>query len=328
MALPSRHFSGAQKAAILLLALGNGPGTKVLQGFEAGELKRIIEGTSALGGIEKTDLELLINEFAERFARATSVVSDAAQVRSLLETAFPGGSLDNLLEGPKPEKRQPIWGSFKAGSETMLAEHLLDEHPQTVAYIISKLQGGLSAQVLMLLPRELRVSVTARLLKMRTVSEAASAIVEDCLREELLGQKDPGQEREAQKRVAALMNELNKPDAEAILAELAEALPDDAKAIKAMLFAFEDVSKLDQKARSTLFDKVGTEQVIPALRGTAADFKELVLSALGQRARRMAEAELSQGADEAGPDSIKARRAIVQTALALHASGDLALPEG
>jgi flagellar motor switch protein FliG len=321
-----RNFTGAQKAAVLLLALGEQLGPKLLQSFEAAELKKIIEGTTALGGIEKNDLEFLVNEFAERFARTTGLVSDPAKVRTLLEAAFPGGQLDTLLEGPRPAKREPIWASFKTGGESMLAEQLLDEHPQTVAYIISKLERGLSASVLILLPRELRVTVTGRLLKMGEVKERPAEIVEDCLREELLATKDPGQEREARARVAALMNELNKPDAEAILEGLSVALPDDAKAIKSMLFSFEDISKLDQKSRVALFDKVQTEQVIPALRGTSAEFKELVLSALGQRARRMAEAELSQGATEVGPDGLKARRAIVQMALSLAASGDFALP--
>ena len=321
-----KNFTGAQKAAVLLLALGNGPGAKVLQSFEASELKRVIDGTAELGSIEKNDLEFLIDEFADRFARTTGLASDPAQVRSLLETAFPGGALDNLLSGPAPPPRVPAWGSFKTGSENMLAEYLLDEHPQTAAFIVSKLEGGLPASVLVLLPRELRVSVAGRLLKMQETKQAAAEIVEDCLAADLFGTKDPGKEREARRRVAAIINELNKSDAEAILEGLSEALPEDVKAIKAMMFAFEDISKLDQKSRVTLCDKAGTEKFIPALRGMPPEFKELVLSAFGQRARRMAEAELAQGGDEATPESLKARKSIVQTALALAAQGDIALP--
>jgi flagellar motor switch protein FliG len=321
-----KNFTGAQKAAVLLLALGNGPGAKVLQSFEAPELKRIMDGTAGLGSIEKNELEFLVDEFADRFARTSGLAGDPDQVRGILEAAFPGGALDNILSGPAPARRLPVWGNFKPGSEQMLAEYLLDEHPQTVAYIVSNLEGGLTAAVLVLLPRELRVSVTGRLLKMRDVAEAASEIVEDCLSADLLGTKDPGKEREARKRVAAIINELNKPDAEAILEGLSELLPEDVKAIKAMMFAFEDISKLDQKSRVVLCDKAGTEKFIPALRGMPADFKELVLSSLGQRARRMAEAELAQGGDEATPEGLKARKSIAQTALALAAQGDIALP--
>ena len=112
-----------------------------------------------------------------------------------------------------------------------------------------------------------------------------------------------------------------------ILEGLKVARPSEAAALKKLLFSFEDIIKLDQKYRLILFDKVQTEQVMIALRGADAELKEIILSSLGARARRMIEAELNGAEGEVTKEVAAARRAIAETALRLASSGEISIEE-
>jgi flagellar motor switch protein FliG len=315
-----------EKVAILLLALGEPLGAKLLQNLDPADVRRIMDCAGSLEAIGRDDLERLIDEFSGHFAKSLGLNLDFQQVRNLAETAFPEGELERLLGQPRIVPREPVWSSFNAGSENMLVPYLLDEHPQTVAFVVSSLRSELAATCLAMLPRELRDSVTRRLLKLQPVREAASQILQDALQEDLLAKADSGQEEEGRKRLAALMNKMDRSQSTAILDSLMKSRPDEARELRKLIFAFEDIEQLSQPARLALFDKVQTERVIAALRGMPAEFKEAVLSSMGARARRMVEAELQGDTGQVTRDVIAARREIADLAIAMAARGELALP--
>ncbi len=110
-----------------------------------------------------------------------------------------------------------------------------------------------------------------------------------------------------------------------MLQSLAEVRPDDAKALKSLLFAFEDLADLPPSARTAIFDQVPIERLVLALKGTDAVFQAAILSALASRSRRMVEAELQSNGNAPARDIAEARRAIVATVLKMIAKGDIQL---
>jgi flagellar motor switch protein FliG len=112
-----------------------------------------------------------------------------------------------------------------------------------------------------------------------------------------------------------------------LLESLKKERPAEAAALRRMLFSFDDIPRLEQKYRLVLFDKVQTEQVMFALRGVDAELKEIVLSSLGARARRMIESELSNASIEVTKDVVAARQAIAAMALQLAGSGDIVIAD-
>lgn len=318
--------SGREKVAILLLALGKPLATKLLQGFDPAEVKAIMNSASALGQIEKNDLEVLVDDFAAQFARTLGLSTDFRQVRNLMEEAFAPDQLSSMLGDVPLAPGEPIWRKFQAGSENALVPYLLDEHPQTITFILSNLDPDLAARCLSMLPRGIRDSVAKRMLKLQAVSGASADILQDCMQQDLLAQSDAGAEEAGRSRVASIMNKLDREHSEAILESLMSSRPEDARKLRGMIFAFEDVAKLEQVHRLALFDKVATEQVIAALKGTDAPFKELVLSSMGARARRMVEAELQNDDGTASKEGLAARRAIADMAIAMANRGEIMLP--
>ena len=127
--------------------------------------------------------------------------------------------------------------------------------------------------------------------------------------------------------MATLLNKMEKEQVEVILDGLKAVRPLEAAALRRMLFSFDDILKLEQKYRLILFDKVQTEQVMLALRGTEGELKETILASLGARARRMIEAELNGAETDVTKEVGAARRSIAETALKLAANGEISIGE-
>jgi flagellar motor switch protein FliG len=132
--------SGRERVAILLLALGETLGTKLLQRFEAGDVKSILGSASSIGQVDRDDLEVLVDDFSAHFAKALGLGTDFDSMRSLVEQAFSPAELDSMLGSPPQIVQEPVWRKLDSGAENLLVPYLLDEHPQTVAFVLSKLE--------------------------------------------------------------------------------------------------------------------------------------------------------------------------------------------
>jgi flagellar motor switch protein FliG len=122
------------------------------------------------------------------------------------------------------------------------------------------------------------------------------------------------------------LNQFDKALADATISDLIAIAPEDAAPLRAMLFSFEDLPKLEQRPLSLVMERIQSDQVVLALRGADAALTEHVLSCLAGRARRMVEAELQGGAEAPARDVQAARRAIAEQALRLAAEGLITLP--
>jgi flagellar motor switch protein FliG len=316
----------ATKAAIILLALGGSFGSRLMKEFEADEIKQFATSAASLNEIDPVFLGKLVDEFSSEMNKPVLLQGGDHQTRAFLTEALPAEQVNKILGGGE-SPFAPIWQNFKAGSENTLVPYLLDEHPQTITFILTKLDIDLSARIVSMLPRELRDSVTRRLLKMQPVEVEPGKLVQLCLQADLLTQADNGLEKEGRARMATLLNKMDKDQVDMILEGLKAVRPDEAAALKKLLFSFGDIVKLDQKYRLILFDKVQTEQVMLALRGAEPELKEIILSSLGARARRMIEAELNGAEVEVTKEVAAARQAIAETALRLAASGEISIAE-
>lgn len=317
---------GREKVAILLLSLGNELGSRLLQKFDASDLKTIMGSTSALGAVDKDDLDLLVDDFAAQFAKALGLGTDFESMRSLVEQAFSPDELNSMLGGTPLQTVEPVWQRVTGNMENTLVPYLLDEHPQTVAFILSRVSPDVAARCLSILPGDFRLTVARRLLRLQPVKDRVSAIVESCLERDLLSGGDSDIEAEGRSRLADMLNKLERAESSAILEGVAISLPEEAAKLKRMVFSFEDLAKLSQPARLALFDKVDTEQVILALRGMEQGLKEAALSSLGARARRMVEAELANDTGQKTAESEKARSSIAALVLTMAQRGELELP--
>lgn len=323
---PGLPRGGRERVAILLLALGDKLGTQLLQKFDASEVKAIMGSAASIGRVEKQDLDLLVDDFAANFAKALGLGTDFDAVKGMMERAFSPNELSRMLGAQIMQAGEPVWRRFESGMENTLVPYLLDEHPQTIAFILSKLDPDFASRCLSVLPGDFRITVARRLLKVQSVEGAVQRIVEDVLEEDMLAKQDAGLEAEGRGRLAAMLNKLDRDKSGEILAGVAAWKPEEAAKLKRLIFSFEDLAKLSQEARLTLFDKLQTDQVVVALRGVEASLREVALASLGARARRMVEAELASDKGVRTKDGDVARSAIVARVLEMAQRGEIELP--
>lgn len=318
-----KQMSGIEKVAVVLLALDRSRATQLLQRFDQEDLDLITASTSDLGPVAPADLEALVDEFAEKLASGINFIGSAREVESLLAEVAQNQPLAMDFATPLIDS-EPVWKKVVDLKPELLSAYIQNEHPQIAALILSKLESSFAAKVVALVPPHQRSGLVCRMLGIKTVSPEAEEIVESVLNEDLVElTASAGEGPHA--GIADILNRLDKSQTDEILSVLGEMRPDDVRALKSMLFSFEELPALDPKTLSVLMDKVPIERVVLALNGTDAQFQSAVLSSLGTRARRMVEAELSSGVTPNPRDVHEARRAIVETVLQAASNGEIQL---
>jgi flagellar motor switch protein FliG len=324
------ELTSAQKAAAILVAIGKPAAGRLLKFFKQDELKALIEGARKLKTIPQQELEKIVAEFEDEFAEGAGLLDSADTMDTLLNETLSTDEMDALLGRQHSAvvfEEVPPWEVIEAAEAEEVAAFLSGEHPQTAAYVVSNLSSGGAAKMLLLLSKEQRGEVVKRMMSLATISPTAKSMIEDRLRARFMQTSSSKASKGGQAKVVGVLNELDKTDLDAVMAELAAAGAGDLEAIRSQLFSFEDIVSLTQKARVTLFDGIDSDLVTNALRNCDPVLTEAILSAIGARTRRMIEAELTQGSDlVSAQDITKARREIASRAIRMASEGSFALP--
>ena len=312
-------LSGTEKVAVLLLVLGKTRAARLLKKFDADELRLLTRSAADLRPVRMSDLETLVEEFAHTFSNGVNFAGTVTEVKDLLSGVMTEEQFAEVM-ADAPVREEPVWERVATLSPDALRGYLGKEHPQTVAFILSRVDSGLAANVIGTFAADVRNNLLCRMVAIKGVGEDAVKALEGALREDLLGSMSSSSSHVG---IADILNRLDKAQSEEVLKSLAEVRPEEAKAIKGMLFTFEDVAKLSQQARTAMFDQVPIERLVIALKGTEPDFQAAILSSLASRSRRMVEAELQGGNTPSQRELAEARRAIVATVLKMIAKGDI-----
>ncbi|HJU33309.1 MAG TPA: FliG C-terminal domain-containing protein [Hyphomicrobiaceae bacterium] len=319
-AAASAALSGTEKVAVLLLALGKARAAKLLKKFDADELKLLTRSAADLRPVRMSDLEALVEEFAQTFSSGVGFAGTFNEVKNLLSGVMTEEQLAAALAEAPVREEEPVWDRVATLSADTLRGYLSKEHPQTVAFILSRVDSELAASVIGKFAPESRNSLLLRMVALKGVADDAAKALEGTLREDLVSSTSSASSHMG---IADILNRLDKSQSAELLQSLAEVKPEEAKAIKGLLFTFEDVARLPQQARTLIFDQVPIERLVIALKGTDPDFQAAILSSLASRSRRMVEAELQGGSAPAQRELAEARRGIVATVLRMIASGDI-----
>jgi flagellar motor switch protein FliG len=318
-----------EKAAAVLLSMGKGVAGKLLKFFTQHELQVIIRSAQNLRTIPPHELVQLINEFEDLFTEGAGLMDNAKAMESILEEGLTPEEVDNLLgrRATFQSIESTIWDDLGEADPDFVAAFLQKEHPQTAAYILSMVPSSFGAKVLMLLDEERRADVINRTVNLKQVSPKAAEIIENRV-VELLRQMETERNATGTVKVAELMNELEKEQVEQLLGALESLSQEAANKVRPRIFLFEDLLAMPQRSRVTLFNDISADIITMALRGSAMDIREAVLSAIGARQRRMIESDLSTGTNGINPRDIAvARRSIAQEAIRLANNNQIELKE-
>ncbi len=319
-------LGGPEKVAILLLALGRPKAAQLLKRFDPEEIRLITNAASKLPSLSGGDLGVLVEEFAKLFSGGVNFVGTANEVKNLLADIMSEEEIAAVLSerSDEPDPEESVWITFTRLKDDSLRDYLLGEHPQIAAVILSRIDYGLAARIIGSFPADVRNGLIWRMLGVKTIADDALEALERALKEDLIALSSFSSGSHA--GIAEILNRLDKSQSDAALRLLSEVRPTDVRALRSMLFTFEDLYALSPKSLSVVLNQVPVDQLVQALHGTDVQFQTAVLAVLGSRARRMLEAELQPGREPPAKEVEEARRAIVDVVLKLNTQGQIELP--
>lgn len=213
-------------------------------------------------------------------------------------------------------------------NEAVLANYLKNEYPQTVGVVLSKLKPGHSASVLSLLPENFSMEVIMRMLRMEAVQKEVLDNIEKTLRTEFMSNLARGSRGDNHELMADIFNSLDRQSQDRFLTALEERNRDSAEKIKALMFTFEDLARLDNNGVQTLLRQVEKDKLALALKGSTDQMRDLFFKNMSERAGKM----MKEDMDALGPvrlsDVEESQMMIVQLAKELAAQGQIVISEG
>lgn len=327
-AVRTRTLSASEKVATLLMTMTPGSAAMVMKHLPEDDLKTVTHAMAELRPVPVSQIEEVVDEFVEQFGGGSSLIGDADRVKKLLHGVLPDDQIADMIAEMEGRVKQSIWDQLSAISETSLVPYLLNEHPQTMALVLGKLHPVTAARVMSALPKDLRDNVARRMLTSKAVVDDALKIVETTLHEDFMVNLSLKGGSDSHAKMAEIINKMELDQMENVLEGITQTHPKSAEILRSLLFTFDDIVKLNPRSLTTLFDAIDNDQLVIALKGTDAGFRNKVLSCLASRTRRMVEQELTSGEPSTQREVNEARRKITELALAMGQRGEIDLSTG
>ena len=287
------ELSGPQRAAVLLLMLGEKHGGPIWAMLEEDEVKRVSYAMAQLGSIEARTVEELVVDFVSRLSSAGAVTGSIDRTEELLAKIFPADEVASIISDIKGASGRRMWQRLSHIDADILGAYLRNEYPQTVAVILSRISPDHTARVLSILPDDFAVDVMNRMLKMDTVQKEALEHIEETLRSEFVTTVAQTSRRDAHKAMAEVFNAFDRQTEARFFSALDTVNRDAAKKIRELMFTFEDLTKLDPGSVQTLMRQMDRDTLGRALEGAPEGIRDFFFSNMSSRASKNLQDEMA-----------------------------------
>ena len=318
-----RKLSGPERAAVLMLALGEQYGGKIFGLLDDDELREISIVMSSLGAIEADEVEQLLLEFVSRMSASGALLGNYDATERLLQQYLPKERVGGIMEEIRGPAGRNMWEKLANVQEEVLANYLKNEYPQTVAVVLSKLRPEHAARVLAILPEELSLDCVNRMLRMEAVQKEVIERVEQTLRTEFMSNLSQTRRRDAHEVMAEIFNNFDRQTETRFLTALEEDNRDAAERIKALMFTFDDLIKLDTGSAQTLMRNIDKDKLAIALKGASETVRQFFFSNMSTRAAKMLVDDMQAMGAVRLRDVDEAQALLVNVAKDLAAKGEI-----
>ena len=322
-----RGLDGTSKAAMLMLSVGEDQAMRLFSMLDDDEIKDLSQAMASLGKVDADLVERLFVEFTESFSRTGSLTGSFESTERLLMKAMPKDRVDSIMEEIRGPAGRTMWDKLGNVSEEVLASYLKNEYPQTVAVVLSKIRADHAARVLEMLPDDFGLEVVMRMLRMEVVQKEVLEGVEKTLRTEFMSNLARTNRRDAHEMMAEIFNNLDRQNEDKYLNALEENNRDASERIKALMFTFEDLRKLDPSGVQTLLRSVDKDKLAVGLKGASEDLRDLFFSNLSERAGKILREEMEAMGPVRLKDVDEAQMHLVNAAKDLSSKGEIVIAD-
>jgi flagellar motor switch protein FliG len=324
----TRTLTGPQKAAAVMLALGEDHAATLFSKMHQDEFRDLSQAMALLGTITAEQIEQLCREFGEQLGRTGALTGTFESTERLLLRTLPQDRVNQIMDEIRGPAGRTMWDKLGNVNEGVLANYLKNEYPQTVAVVLTKVKPDHAARVLSLLPEGFAMEVVMRMLRMETVQKEALEGVEKTLKAEFMSNLARSQRRDAHELMAEIFNNLDRQAEGRILGALEERNRDAAERIRTLMFTFEDLRRVDGAGLQVLLRNVEKDKLALALKGASEELREMFLKNLTERAAKLLRDDIAGLGPVRLRDVDEAQATIVSLAKDMAAQGQIQLQDG
>ncbi len=321
-------LSGPEKAALLVMSVGEENAARLFTLMDDEEIKELSQQMTNLGNVSSQLIERLFIEFTERISSTGSVVGNYESTERLLLKVMEKDKVNAIMEEIRGPAGRTMWDKLGNVNETVLANYLKNEYPQTVSVVLSKIKPEHAARVLGNLPEPFALEVIMRMLRMDAVQREVLDDVERTLRTEFMSNLARTSRRDAHEMMADIFNNLDRATESKFLNSLEERNKESAEKIKALMFTFEDLSQLDPSGVQTLMRAAENDKLAIALKGASETLRDLFFSNMSERAAKIMQEDMQAMGPVRLRDVDEAQMHLVQVAKDLAARNEIILSDG
>ena len=328
MAIKMDKLTGAEKAAMLLVSLGEGNAGEILKRLDDKEVQILGQRISRLEMVPTKQLASILEEFHKIMEAPEALVVRGDQFfKNTISKTMDMKRQEDLIDSLDLETSPEFFQKIKKLDSRTLASYMRNEHPQTVALVLAHLDRAQAGAVLSQFPENLQMEVVRRIANLDQVSPAIIEEIDTALRDEIsLVEEVGGRAIGGAQSVAEILNQMERSVENNILKRLEEedyeSLAED---IRRYMFTFEDLLGVEDRGIMALLKEVNTQELALALKAASDDLKEKFFRNMSTRASEMLREELEIMGPARLRDVEASQQKVIQIAKRLEAEGQLVL---
>lgn len=280
------QLSDRQKAAAFLVAIGPESAAAILSFMDEIEVESMAQEIARLGRVAGSTLDSVVDEFWVKLTGDEGGTAGGLDfARTVLET-WRGSRSDEMIQRLLDAAQNRPFGYLSQFESAQIVRFLVEEHPQTIALVISHLPTGLGAEVMASLPEQIQGDVARRIARLDPVAPEVIRTVEISLRTRLgnVTGADLAKGAAGASGLANLLNSADRTTEKAIMAHLGGTDPELAEEVRALMFVFDDIVEMTDKDLQEVLRMVDTKELALALKGVKDEVRDAVFRNLSERA--------------------------------------------
>ena len=324
-------LTGAQKAAILLLTLGEEDAASILKHLGARDVQAVGTAMAALKNVTREQVDHVLTKLQEDVGQHTAIgVGTEDYIRRILVNALgenkAGGLIDRILLGRSSKGLESLkWMESRA-----IAEMIGQEHPQIIALVMAHLEADQAAEVIGYLPARTRSDVVMRIATLDGVQPHALNELDEIMERQFSGNSTKLKSASVGglKAAADILNAMETSREAELMASIRGIDSGLGERIEELMFVFDDLAELDDRSMQTLLREVPSARLITALKGAEAAIREKIFSNMSKRAADMLRDDLEVKGPVRLSEVDAAQKEVLATARRLADAGQINLAGG
>ena len=295
----SNSMGGTERAALLLMTLGDSDAAEVLKFMGANEVHELGSAMATLKSISRGDADRVLDAFIIDVEDQTALGVDTENyVRKLLGNAFGATKANAFIERIVTGDDAQGLDALKWMSSREVVDIIQDEHPQIIAIVLAYLESGQAAEVIEKLPAEIRSDIIMRVARLTDIQQSALAEIENLIANKSADSSRGGTRKVGGDKVAAsIVNSLKPERGEQLLEEIKERNEELSVRIEEMMFVFDTLLEVDDRGIQALLREISNDVLVVALKGCDPEISDKILGNMSKRAGTL----LREDMDAKGP---------------------------